>query len=611
MTATQTQNNQNESKKAKNKRSLLLKKPFYRISANVGRKEELDRMMIGEMPPIPDSLRYDYVTQADFLRELDPNAHAINDPNIYQNWVEQDDGKFYETQWERHAFAFQQEILSDRLVRLTGNDIQFDLSERTENDQTRQIFYKFKSVWAEKSMERAWYGLAKSVLSTGDGAFVGILKDSKFSWKVLSYEKGDELYPHYDRYTGKLSVFARKYSDYDDEGNTRNYVDAWDEKYYYRLVESSPSDAGKSTNDEEKPIETIGDFKVEGYELEQKTPHGFDRIPVSYMRKDEGPCWSNSQDSIEKYELAFSRLAQSNSAFGLPILTFTNGSNGKSIQELTMGDMSYAAKIFLIPKEGKAEFMQRQDASTAYKAQLDELKRKIYEMSHVVKAPELKSGDTPAAAIKLLYSDSYNKGMNETQEFDEAIDDIVYIFSFGAGVEKECRLDFINLPLSHWIIVFLPISEGELTTVLATGVQNGFCSKQTASEKFPYAVPQEWSRLKSEKHDEQMNELSLQEQKIEIQNEANVEMQKELADIEVEKNEAEAANTTTQGQEGAKAQNSKKTNAPKAVIKKGSGSSGNGKRGRPNMSGAQWDENRNKINPLTGRAYSKWGDNNK
>lgn len=583
------------------RRELLTKKPFYRINADVGQKSDFPRNDIGEQRIVGDKLNYDIVTQEDFLRELDPNSHAINDKEIYQTWMQSDEnGLYYETEWERHAFAFQQEILEDRLVRLTGNDIQFDLSDRTEKDDTRQDFYKFKTAWAEKSMERAWYEMAKSVLSTGDAAFIGIMDKGKFYWKVLTFLKGDVLYPHYDRKTGRMSVFARQYTDYNDNGEIRKYVDVWNDKYYYRFVENIDSEDDPNTEAETEKINYVGDFSLDGYVLDE-TPqlHGFDEIPVAYRRCDAGPCWSCSQETIEHYELAFSRLAQSNSAFGLPILSITQGA-GRKVEELTMGDMTYAAKIFLVPSDGKAEFLQRQDASNAYKAQLDELKRKIYEQSMVVKAPELKSGDTPAAAIKLLYSDSYNKAMNETQEFDEVIDKMVDIFSWGAGIEYETRLRFINLPLSHFCIPFIPISEGELATILATGVQNGFCSKQTASEKFPYATPQEWSRLMAEKHDEQMNDLLLQEQKLDIQYDHQidfVEAQAEInADQQIQISEAQAKIS-----DGG---SSDKKTAHKVVIKKGSGSGG--KRGRPATIFAQWDENRNKIDPLTGKAYSHW-----
>lgn len=568
------------------RRELLTKKPFYRLNADVGEKSDFSRTDIGEQRLIGDKLTYDIVTQEDFLRELEPSSHAINDKNIYQTWMQRDeDGLYYETEWERHAFAFQQEILEDRLVRLTGNDIQFDLSDRTENDETRQDFYKFKTAWAEKSMERAWYQLAKSVLTTGDAAYVGILDKGKFYWRVLTFLKGDVLYPHFDRRTGKLSVFARQYQDYNDNGELRKYVDVWDDDYYYRFVEDVHSDGDPNTEAQPDKINYVGNFSIDGYVLDARPEkHGFDEIPVAYRRCDLGPCWSNSQETIEHYELAFSRLAQSNSAFGLPILSLTQGS-GRNVEELSMGDMSYAAKIFLVPSDGKAEFLQRQDASNAYKAQLDELKRKIYEQSMVVKAPELKSGDTPAAAIKLLYSDSYNKAMNETQEFDEVIDKMVDIFLWGAGIEYESRLKFLNLPLSHFCIPFIPISEGELATILATGVQNGFCSKQTASEKFTYATPQEWSRLLAEKHDEQMNDLLLQDQKLDIQYDHQIELAEAQAEINAEIQEQQLSTSSTSSSK-------KPTDAPKVVIKKGSGSSG-GKRGRPNMTGRTWDENGN------------------
>lgn len=569
----------------KKHRGLLTKKPFYRISPETGQKADLfsNNQGIGEQQPIRDNLKYILVTQADFIRELDPNAHAINDPNIYQNWVQQDeDGLFYETQWERHAFAFQQEILEDRLVRLTGNDIQFDLSDRMETEDNRKTFYCFKATWAEKSMERAWYQVAKETLATGDAAFVGILRQGRFYWRVMSFQKGDELFPHYNRRTAELEVFARKYNDFGDDGERHSYVDVWDDKFYYRLADSTGTQEEGDENSKEEF--TINDFKADGFYLEEKSEHGFAKIPVAYMRKDSGPCWTNSQEAIEHYELAFSRLAQSNSAFGLPILGLTTG-NGRKIEELSMGDMSYAAKIFLIPSEGKAEFLQRQDASGAYKAQLDELKRKIYEMSMVVKAPELKSGDTPAAAIKLLYSDSYNKAMNEAQEFDEVIDKMVWIFKWGAGIEQEMRLEFLNIGISHWCIPYIPINESEVCQNLALGVQNKFLSKETASERNPYSTATEKARLDKEKHDEQMNELLLQEQKLDVQNDAQVELNEQLSEIQVEQQTQIAANQV-------KLEEDKEKAARKVSGKRGSVATGNGK-GRPNKSGRRYDENGN------------------
>ena len=207
----------------------------------------------------------------------------------------------------------------------------------------------------------------------------------------------------------------------------------------------------------------------------------------------------------------------------------------------------------------------------------------------VVKAPELKSGDTPAAAIKLLYSDSYNKALLEAQEYDECMKDMVDIFSWGYGVESQHRLAFINTRIVQYIRPFIPINDSECTTNLSVAVQNGFCSKQTASEKFYFSTPNEWERILKEKHEAEMHQLLIEEQRLEQQNDANVEMQEELSGMQTEQQidviEAQAAVTKD---------DEKKT--PKARTRKGSVNTGRG-RGRPRTANTdKWGNRANENN---------------
>lgn len=556
-------------------RSLLIKRPFFRISPESPFKNEQRITSLAERSVNNDKVIRMEVSQASFIRDLDTDSHAINDREIYKTyWQKDEDGKYYEVDFPRYAFPFQQEILNDRLARLTGNDVQFDLADIDKGKEGWDIYNKFKAGWADKAMERAWHYVAKSVLSTGDGAFVGILDKGEFSWKVLSYTNGDVLYPHYNRRTGKLEVFARTYSTYDDNGEVKSYIDVWDNEYYYRFVESD------GDTDEKKDVQG---FDVGGYVLEIMERHGFDRIPVAYKRNDFGPCWSQVQEAIEHYEAAFSRLAQSNHEFGLPILGLYG--DGKDMEEIATSDMSYASKVFLIPTDGRAEFLNRQDASPAYKTELDELRKKIYEGAMVVKAPELKSGDTPAAAIKLLYSDSYNMALLESQEYDELMSDMVHIFKWGYGVESENRLAFMNTRITNWISPYIPQNDSEITQNLALAVQNKFVSRQTASEKFYFSTPNEWDRILKEQHEEQMHELLIEEQRLEMQNDENLEYQEDLQDIQtdsqIEVIEAQNKMTPTDDDK-----------AKKAPTKRGRVNTGRG-RGRPNRSGRQYDSQRN------------------
>ncbi len=572
----------------KRKRGLLTKKPFYRISPEASPRSDAAALHnVGEKPLMPDGVVYTEVTQADFLRELDPSSHAINDPNVYINYREGKDGLYYEEDFPRYAFAYQQEILDDRLARLTGNDVQFDLAEEDDSEESWRIYADFKAGWADKRMENAWHYAAKASMSVGDTAFVGYMDKGKFEWKVFSYENGDVLYPHYDRRTGKPSVLARTYSEFGDDGETHQYVDVWDDKYYYRFVSG-----GENIVEEDKtPI--LQEFSLDGYGLEYMEPHGWPYAPFSYHRRNDGPVWSPSQETIEHREAAFSRLAQNNHDFGLPILGLYG--SGKQIKEISTKNMSYASKIFIIPAEGKAEFLNRQDASNAYKTELDMLEAKIYSQSMVIKAPELKSGDTPAAAIKLLYSDSYNKAMLEAQEYDEFIRKVIDIFKWGYGIESQNRLNFLNTRISFYVTPFLPVNDQEVTTNLAMAVQNKFCSRRTASEKFYFSTPQEWKRIEKEQHDEKMQELLLEEQRLDIQQENTVETQEQLADIQTEQ-QINVIEAQADVNNGTSEESSDDDEANKVRARKGNVATGRG-RGRPRTVGTdKWGNRANENN---------------
>jgi len=574
-------------------RRLLTKKPFTRVLPGGGYDHGYMSDSNTEIPVTFDSLRRKIVTQEDFLRELDPAGHLINDKEIYPDiWQKnEEDGRWYVQEIPRYAFSFQQIILIKHLTHLCGNDIQFELSDNEVSDDSTNTFIAFRNGWAKKNMEIAWYKLVKSVKATGDGALVGYMDNGSFGWKVLSFLDNDRLYPHYNLRTGKMEVFARTYSSYGEKGDVlKRYVDVWDDKNYYRYVAD-----GDPKNALEKAKQIILKvFSIDGYKLEEQVPHGFDSIPVSYKRDDYGPCWTFSQESIENYETGFSNLAHSNHNFGLPIMYV----KGEGSEEVTSQDMTYAAKIMILPSDGEIGFLQRQDASNAYKSELDKVEEMIYRQSFAVKTPELKSGDTPGVALKIMYSDAYEKAMSDSNEYDECIDKIVEIFSWGYGIESEKRLSFLNTDIRHFIEPYIHVNNSELVTNLNTSVIGKFLSRQTASEKNPYATPNEWHRICQEEHDAQMNQLLLEEQKLEIQADINVEQQEELSEIQTQQ-QIEVAQAEQGGEVAA--------NGGGKTKSKHSVATGHGrKRGRPDMLSKTFDENGNEIDPLTGLAKSKW-----
>lgn len=496
-------------------KEIKTKKPWRRIKPQ-GYMSHSNVLAINDVSVNIDQLQYNIVTQADFLREYYPSGHVINDPMVYPNIFRAEEvpvldaegnqvstrTQYYEEHVPRFAFAFQQIIATKQLVHLCGNDVQFELNTSEPDEAQQKTFNVFREGWLGKDMEVAFYEVAKSVKITGDGAVVGYIHDGKFGYKVLSYNNGDTLYPHYDSITNELILFARCYNDYDDEGGiTTEWMEVWDKTHLTRFKRSA-----KSTFKET----ILNLFNLDGYTMVGRPePHGFKFIPVAYMRDNGGACWSPSQDSIEGYEMSFSQMAHNNQAFGEPILYL----QGEAVE--MHHDINGTIKTLTMGTDDKAGYLESQSASDSYIKQLDTLYKMIYEQSFAVIPPELRSGDLPAAALKILYSPAYEKSICDCTEYQGFLNSLVVIFSHGFGIEMEMSIDFANLPIKWWLKPYIHINETSVITDLATAVQNGFISKETASERIPfYATVGEWERIMKEYKQQQQADLLYEMQTI-------------------------------------------------------------------------------------------------
>jgi hypothetical protein len=524
-----------------------------------------------------EKMSYKIVTQSDFLREYDPNGHIINDRDYYPDvWRKNpEDGRWYIEYVPRYAFAYQAVLMVKQLTHLCANDIQFELLDTKQNEKKNDLFMKFRLGWLKKNMEIAWYEVAKSVKKTGDGAFVGYLRNGEFGWTVYSYAKGDKIYPHFDPITGELYLFAREYTDMDEKGAAViSWIEVWDKTNYYRMRRDEAGTIDKIANS------IKGLFGQSGYRIVESKPHGFGFIPVAYFRDDNGACWSLSQECIDNYEMAFSRLAQNNHAFGTPIMYL----KGEGVE--VIGDENNAVKTILIPEDGEAGFLNRQDASNSYATELNKLEDMIYSLSHAVKNIELKSGDTPSSSIKLLFHTAIEKATIDAQEYQPLIDQMVKIFSFGYGTEEECELDFRSLSYNVWIEPYIPQNVSELVTNLATGVQNKFISKRTASMRASvYTTNDELERILKEIKEEQQDDVLANLQQSYGQQVINSEVQNE-GEVVTPMNQLEdivdpdkANDTPTKKKDGYKGE----------LNTGGRGRKSGSKGGRPNRSGKIWN----------------------
>ena len=473
-------------------KQVLVKQAFTRLVPS-------DRMSVfGTEKTIgtDESLTYNYETpakvimsQADFLREHDVNAHKINSMKYWPNAIMKDkESKVAAKIRSRIAIAFQERILVKRLVTLTGNNVDLKLanSKRTKRDQ--EMLNLFREGWDTHNLETCIYQALKADGKTGDCAVNFYMSNGKIGWRVFSYENGEVLYPHYDPMTGRLAVFGRKYSVKDEKGNeVVDYLDVWDDVHYARYRYDRKGASGIINK-------TMDIFGLDGWAVDQEPiPHNFERIPIAYDRYGE-PFWANSQDSIDLYELTVSQLAENNQAYALRILYLLGGE-----MELQTNIDGTPSIINSAEPNAKVGFLEPADSSKSFELQLSILERAIMRNSFASETPELKSGsDLSSPTIRMMMMDSYQKAQDDALHFQPFLDDIVELFKYGYGIEAGKASDFNLLNVKAEIFPYVFMSETEVVSNIVQSVGIGALSKRSASEMLydlGYGVISEYDRL--------------------------------------------------------------------------------------------------------------------
>lgn len=173
-------------------------------------------------------------------------------------------------------------------------------------------------------------------------------------------------------------------------------------------------------------------------------------------------------------------------------------------------------------KDGEVGFLNKPEVSAAFNTQLQILYDMIYEQSFGVKPPELKSGDLPGVAIKLLFSPAIELAIHDCQKLQPFLEDVIKIVKYGYGWQENCVATLMGLKVNAWIEPYIHQNDSELMQNLQVGVQAGFISKQTASERATkYAKNDEIKRIISEDLDKRKKDqqFELEKQKAQVDQE--------------------------------------------------------------------------------------------
>lgn len=432
------------------------------------------------------------ISQSEIIAELEPSGHKINNPAYYENIFKEitrkdKDGverlSIVEIPIERVSVPMQQVILTKQMTHACGNDVQF-IYGGTENSEAHdKLLVELKQGWLKRNMETAKYEFVQSVKRTGDGAFCAVMENGKITWRVFTAYNNDELHPVFG-FSKNLTEFGRSYSSYDYEKQEEViYLERWDDKYFRRYRYATSNETAGADED--------------GWILEGKPQlHGFSRIPIVYVQNMYGACWTTVQHLIDKLELALSQLFENNKSYAFRIMVI-NG--GFEIQ----GDLRGQARAILLDDpQAKAGFMEKADVSTSFELQLKQTLQFILMGSFTVLPPEVRSGDLPGVAIKILYSPAVEQAIRDKNFFNDSIDQIVNLFKEGYGIEQKQTLAYSSLDVRGEIIPYVHQNDSEIITNINTSVLDGTLSKKTASEKHPYASNDEFNRIQTEAREE-------------------------------------------------------------------------------------------------------------
>lgn len=525
-------------------KEVLSRKPIYKVMPSDSNIKFETYQGSGMSEP-DDPLKLQIYTQSQMLREYYPSAHNINNPILYPDvWKEApipgkpNQKRYFRQPITRVSLAMQRVIKTKRNTHICGNDAQFELASNEQDekkvlDDTLSLL-EFREGWLTMGMEQRLYEAVDSINTVADAAIVGYFdEDGEPHTKVLSYLKGDKLYPHYDSITEEMVLFARKYYDLDDNGKrTTEWVEVWDDKYLYRYKRDV---AGTSAM--LKEIFGLNGFKMVGEPKE----HGFPFIPVAYHVNPEGPAWAFSQDTIEKYEEAMSYFFENNKAYAFPIFY----AKGKGVK--LSGNMNGSVKaVAITDPKGEAGFLKQEDVSNSYNTLLIKLYDLIYEQSFSVKPPELKSGDLPGVAVKLLFSPAIEQAIADVHRLQDFLEQIVRIVKYAWGFKINKAATLMALPLNAWLEPYIHQNDSELMQNLRIGVQDGFISKQTASERASkYTKNDETDRLLKEYKEKQELDLLYEVKKKKAEVEAEIEKTKQISKIEVKNGNVRTGNGRT------------------------------------------------------------------
>lgn len=462
---------------------VMRKRPFARLT--VGNSASMIKPGFLDKPVPADfgKMEFEYLTYADYLRELTANAHKIMSPAWYPDieGVDPDTKRPYCRKVARYTTNLPEVFTSQRTSMLVGDHLDIKLVGGGISEKMQDNLSLFCEGWDMKDMENALYELVWNAFGLVDAAIVFYMEKGKVGWRAMNFRKGDILYPHYNA-NGRVCLFGRGYKMWDGEKEA-SYLDVWDDANYTRYV------FGVGENG------TTSEWKQEI----EPTPHGFPRCPVSYHRRSDSVA-GPAMNILDNLDLAMSQFCENNKQYALRIF-YALGAD-VDIQGTQDGR---PMTVTSTDTNSKVGFLEPAEASSSFELQMKQLIASAYQAAHCTQPVEIKSGaDISSLTVQMMSKDSYHQALLDAKEFQPAINDLVELFKYGYGIEISKTSDFEIMKVKGVLNPYIMRSEVEEVNNISILSNAGALPKKAAANeaaKLGYGTARNYEELLQEEHD--------------------------------------------------------------------------------------------------------------
>lgn len=431
--------------------------------------------MVNYRMPIPrPGEHYRYLTQNDFMREIEADAHDINTKYYSKRPVwelvpkkdEQGNEIPNEKTWRIVRFDDQETVSFGLQKRFATSKTSFFSADGfwTANETTDHERYEKFCSWKDSvGLNAAFMEVVHSCFHTGDGAIYLYQRGKDIEYTVFSFLKDDILYPDLDE--DRNPVLYREYC-----LKGKRAVDVYSTKTIETWVAIDPEEeAAKTWLEKVKGwfgtrISTTGETSEDGFRLlsRKETQLGEGINQCIYFRINDIPSGC-AQASIEALERSCSYIAEEVKSTAFPALflkatKFTNlppmGAHGK-----TFGVKGTADDV----KNADAKYLTTQDASNIATLSITEQKDNIMHstMSVFIEPDILKAGADSSTSIKILFTPEIQWCQTMWPQFFHQVKELTNVFKALVGKIEEDGAGYDALRISVGQNIWIPQNESE------------------------------------------------------------------------------------------------------------------------------------------------------